>query len=138
MVARRSEAKMLAAILSVVLALILISSGQASPPDGPSDPGLHAWFESLRQPQTHRSCCSMSDCRFANYRLNGSDYEVQIDGWNYTVPHEAILNTRNPTGRAVVCYTYRAFGTPLPQGVARTTPQDSIEILCFAPAGPTS
>ena len=44
----------------------------------------------------------------------------------------------SPVGGAVVCYTYRAFGLPIPADVLRDRAQDTVEILCFVPPWPTS
>jgi hypothetical protein len=87
----------------------------AAPPDN-ADPSLSPWFESLRQPGTGASCCSIADCRIVETRRGHRGYEVRIDQtWNISsafwlqVPAEKILDPRsNPTGRAVLCYTPEA------------------------------
>lgn len=114
-------------------------AGAAPPANVTPDPGLHAWFESLKKPGTGQPCCSISDCRFTSYDTRNGHYEITIDGWPYLVPDEAVLHTtNNPLGRAVVCYNYTSFGPPVPRGEVRTTPQDTIEILCFLPTNPLS
>jgi hypothetical protein len=76
---------------------------------------------------------------YVKFAIRNGRYEVQIDGWRYVVPTETIIDgIASPTGKAVVCYTYSAFGLPLPAGVRRDRPQDTIEILCFVPPRPTS
>src|SRR5215212_9154635 len=67
-------------ILSLVIALTP-RIGEAEPPTN-ADPALRPWFESLKQPGTGVSCCSISDCRPVQYRLASDGYEALIDsGW---------------------------------------------------------
>jgi hypothetical protein len=91
----------------VALAALLASAAPvaARPPPDP-DPKLAPWFESLRQPRSGASCCSIADCRPADYRTRGDHYEVKLhDEW-VEVPAEKILHRLdNPTGRGVVCWT---------------------------------
>lgn len=123
--------------LTALLLLIPLAPGHADPPSG-YDPKLHAWFESLKDPVTQRSCCAISNCRFADYRQVNGQFEVRIDGWAYLIHPNIILRTNNPTGRGVVCFDYTNFGPPVPTGATRTEPQDTIEIRCFLPAKPIS
>jgi hypothetical protein len=77
---------------------------QASPPQD-ADQTLAPWFESLRQPGTGVSCCSIADCRMTDYRTAGDGYEAFIEDRWVPVPREKVLDhIDNPTGRAVVCY----------------------------------
>jgi hypothetical protein len=86
-------------------ALLLTASTDAAPP-GNSDPALAPWFQSLRQPETGMSCCSISDCRPVDYRSTGDGYEVFIDGnWLPVPPKKVLQRTDTPLGRGVVCYT---------------------------------
>jgi hypothetical protein len=119
----------------VALCVLLPTVASAVPPSNMTpDPTMHEWFESLRQPGTQQPCCSISDCRFTSYEERDGHYEINVDGWKYTVPDENVLHmTTNPTGRAVVCYAYTSFGPSIPDGEVRTAPQDAIEILCFLP-----
>jgi len=80
-------------------------SAKAEPPPN-ADPALAPWYQSLHQPDTGVSCCSIADCRAADYRTNGGHYEVYInDKWT-VVPQDKILQRiDNPVGRAVVCWT---------------------------------
>jgi len=105
-----STREALAAILRLfscpVLAALLagIGTADAAPPDD-ADPALAPWFQSLRQPGTGVSCCSIADCRLTEYRSNAEGYEALIAGRWLAVPAERVLqNVDNPTGRAVVCY----------------------------------
>ncbi len=105
---RTSVARVIALALSVAPA-------DAAPPDH-ADPALSPWFESLRQPGTGVSCCSISDCRIAETRRDSEGYQVKIDQtWHLSsafwlrVPIDKILDVySNPTGRAVLCYTPEA------------------------------
>lgn len=108
----------------------------AADPPGDVTPNrtLEAWFKSLKQPGSQSPCCSISDCRFTAYQERNGHFEVTIEGWPYVVPEEAVMHsTENPTGRAVVCYTFASFGLPLAKGEIRTSPQDKALILCFIP-----
>ena len=68
--------------------------------------GPAPWFRSLVQPGTSISCCSVSDCRATEYRIEGDHYEALIGEAWFAVPADKILQrTDNPTGRAVVCWT---------------------------------
>ena len=92
---------------------------RAAPPEG-ADPALHGWFESLKQPGTGLSCCSIADCRPTEYRLAGNGYEAWLDHRWVRVPEDRVLRQPNPVGRAVVC---------------RSPANGSI--LCFVPASET-
>jgi hypothetical protein len=122
------------------LGLLLAGKSIAAPPaDVTPDPALQMWFKDLRQPLTKQLCCAVSDCRFVAFRVQDGRYEVEIEAWRYIVPTETIIEgLPNPTGRAVACYTFIAFGLPVPSGVFRDKPQDTIEILCFVPPRPIS
>ena len=90
------------AVLSLVTALSP-RIGKAEPPAN-ADPALRPWFESLRQPGTGVSCCSISDCRPVQYRLSNSGYEALIDSGWVRIPKDKILHHQtNPLGRAVLC-----------------------------------
>ena len=80
-------------------------SAKAEPPPN-ANPALAPWYQSLHQPDTGVSCCSIADCRAADYRTTGDHYEVYInDKWT-VVPQDKILQrVDNPIGRAVVCWT---------------------------------
>ena len=89
---------------------MMATPAMAAPPEG-ADMSLAPWFRSLRQPGTGASCCSIADCRPADFRIQGGGYEVHLYGEWKPVPPEVILRrSDNPTGRAVVCYTpYRGI-----------------------------
>src|SRR5215469_11624117 len=71
-----------------------------------ADPALAPWYKSLKQPNTGVSCCSIADCRAADYRTNGDHYEVFINNKWTVVPQDKVLQrVDNPVGRAVVCWT---------------------------------
>ena len=94
----------------------------ARPPEGvPVDPMLHDWYESLREPGTGYPCCSVADCRPAEYRMSADGYEALLDEAWVKIPDERVLKGQaNPVGRAVVCRS------PV-----------SGSILCFVPASET-
>jgi hypothetical protein len=96
---------MLRVVVCAGLGLMLASSADARPPQN-ADMSLAPWFQSLLQPKTGMSCCSMADCRQTDFRIAGSHYEALVEGEWREVPRDTVLEqTDNPTGRAVVCYT---------------------------------
>jgi hypothetical protein len=92
-------------IVTGAAGLACVTFARAEPPPN-ADPALAPWYQSLRQPKTGVSCCSIADCRAADYRTSGDHYEVFInDRWT-TVPQDKVLqHVDNPVGRAVVCWT---------------------------------
>lgn len=88
----------------LVAAFAGIAGARAQPPEN-ADPYFAPWFQSLRQPGTGISCCSIADCRQTEYRTGQDGYEALIGDQWIVVPREKVLDhTDNPTGRAVVCY----------------------------------
>ena len=57
-----------AALLLVWVIAPGIGASDAAPPEN-ADPNLAPWFESLKQPGSGVSCCSIADCRPVEYRL---------------------------------------------------------------------
>ena len=91
--------------LFFLAALLLPVVAVAQPPPD-ADPALAPWFRSLLVPGTNISCCSVTDCRATEYRIEADHYEALIGGKWFVVPPDKILQrTDNPTGRAVVCWT---------------------------------
>jgi hypothetical protein len=89
----------------VITGLVFGSTAHAQPPPD-ADPALAPWFESLRQPGTHASCCSISDCRPTESRMDGDRYEVLIEGkWISVPPSKVLQRYDNPVGQAIVCWT---------------------------------
>ena len=104
----------------VSFALLGIAAGDAAAPENP-DPALHGWFESLKQPGSGVSCCSIADCRPVEYRLVADGYEAYLDAKWVHVPGDRVLHgTSNPMARGIVCRS------PI-----------SGTILCFVPASET-
>ena len=101
--------------IAIAVGLTLSQAAAAAPPDSP-DPALAPWFESLKQPGTGASCCSIADCRTVDFRQDRDGYEVLIDGrwkisipfWLRVPPNRIIDRIDNPTNRAVVCFTPEA------------------------------
>ena len=105
---------------SVLLALAVLIAGavplRAAPPEN-VDPALAPWFQSLEVPGTnHSSCCSQSDCRPVDYRIEGDYYEALLTPEQFSragvlqqrwipVPFDRILQrVDNPTGKAILCW----------------------------------
>ena len=102
------------------IALLAFGALQAAPAEN-SDPSMHGWFESLKQPGSGVSCCSIADCRPVDYKLDADGYEALVEARWVRVPDDKILHgKRNPTGRGVLCRS------PI-----------SGTILCFVPASET-
>ena len=109
-----------AAVFVLALAALAGRSSEAAPPEG-ADATLAPWFESLKQPGSGVSCCSIADCRPVEYRLATNGYEALLDARWMRVPDDKILHGKpNPTGRAQLCRS------PI-----------SGAILCFIPASET-
>lgn len=84
---------------------LLAGAAQARPPPD-ADMSLAPWFQSLRQPGTNMSCCSMADCRQTDFRIQDGHYQAMVDGeWRVVPPEVMLQRMDNPTGRAIVCYT---------------------------------
>ena len=94
---------------SAAFGLIAATAAARPPPD--ADMSLAPWFQSLQQPGTGMSCCSIADCRPTDFRILNGHYQALIEGDWHDVPPEVVLERMdNPTGRAVVCYTpYRGI-----------------------------
>ena len=104
-----------------IASVLIGTAGAAAAPPEDADPKLAPWFESLKQPGSGVSCCSIADCRPAEYRLVANGYEAYLDAKWVPVPDNRVLRHQpNPVGRAVVCRS------PL-----------SGLILCFVPASDT-
>jgi hypothetical protein len=100
----RPRARIFVPPLAVSALLFLANSPGAAPPQN-ADPALAPWFQSLQQPGTGISCCSVSDCRPTEYRTTGDHYEALIENKWIAIPPEKVLQrTDNPVGRAVVCW----------------------------------
>lgn len=113
--AHREISRRIGRRIAVAVGLALSQAAVAAPPDN-QNPALAPWFESLRQPGTGASCCSIADCRAVEFRQDRDGYEVLIDGrwkmsspfWLRVPPNRIIDRTDNPTNRAVVCFTPEA------------------------------
>jgi len=89
--------------ITAMLLFLSVAGARAAPPPN-ADGTYRTWFQSLRQPTTGLSCCSISDCRMTDYRSSQDGYEVLLAGRWLLVPADKILRgIENPTGRAVVC-----------------------------------
>src|SRR5215467_8179246 len=92
-------------LFALTLASAILSSPALAAPPPNADPTLAPWFQSLRQPGSGTSCCSISDCRVEPYRQTATGYEVLIDGEWVPVPNDKVLQQiENPIGRAVTCH----------------------------------
>ena len=90
-------------LVATILLLLIVGDTNAAPPPN-ADGTYRTWFQSLRQPQTGLSCCSISDCRMTDYRGGQDGYEVWLAGrWILVPPDKILRGIENPTGRAVVC-----------------------------------
>jgi hypothetical protein len=104
----------------VLLVLLVTGALKAASPES-ADPSMQGWFESLKQPGSGVSCCSIADCRPVDYKLDSSGYEALIEAKWVRIPDDKILHGKpNPVGRGVLCRS------PI-----------SGTILCFVPASET-
>jgi len=93
-------------LVFLVACLSAIACPAVARPPPNADMSLAPWFQSLRQPNTGISCCSIADCRQTDFRIAGSHYEAMVEGeWLMVPPDKILPRTDNPTGRAIVCYT---------------------------------
>jgi len=94
------------ASLALLLACAITAAPSRAAPPADADPALAPWFNSLRQPGSGISCCSIADCRPAEYRVVDNHYEAFIEGeWRAVPPDKVLTRADNPTGRAIVCWT---------------------------------
>ncbi len=107
-------------VLSIVaLVMLSIAIARAAPPPvgDPQNELLApygAWVQGLTNPTTGQGCCSLSDCRVADYRIarDGTGYEAFIDQQTWpggpnawlSVPAYVVSHRANPTGFAVACW----------------------------------
>ena len=70
----------------------------AAPPEG-AYPRLSTWFESLRQPGSGISCCSIADCRPVDTRVGPAGYEAFIDDRWRPVPADKVLQGKDNPNR---------------------------------------
>jgi len=66
-------------------------------------PEIRRWFEEMKSP-TGSLCCSFADGHRTEYDMKQGQYWVPIDGEWHPVPPEAVINTPNPVGDAIVWY----------------------------------
>jgi hypothetical protein len=108
-------------------------------PDSP-DPALAPWFESLKQPGTGASCCSIADCRTVEFRQDRDGYEVLIDGrWNTlnrrpeNVRVDAIIVVRDTEQQVSLHLKNPRFGGGSSFGfvLSRTNPTDASWMMRF-------
>jgi hypothetical protein len=91
---------------AVPIFMLLIAAPLHAAPPNDADPAMAPWFNSLRQPGSGISCCSIADCRPVDYRTVDNHYEAFIEGeWRAVPPDKVLTRADNPTGRAVVCWT---------------------------------
>ena len=62
--------------IGIAVGLALSQAAVAAPPDSP-DPAVAPWFESLKQPGTGASGCSIADCRTVDFRQDRDGYVVR-------------------------------------------------------------
>ncbi len=105
---RRPRVNRIAGLWGAVclLALFTVAAPSRAAPPADADPTLAPWFNSLRQPGSGISCCSIADCGPVDYRTVADHYEAFIEGeWRVVPPDKVLKRADNPTGRAVVCWT---------------------------------
>src|SRR3954447_26694326 len=71
---------------------ILAAGGLRAAPSDNANPELHGWFESLKQPVSGISCCSIADCLPVDYKMEGDGYEALIEARWVRIPGDKILH----------------------------------------------
>jgi hypothetical protein len=103
-------------VLAIFVALVAQRTEAASPQH--TDQALASWIESLKQPGSGVSCCTIADCRPVDYRMAADGYEALLDTSWVRVPDDRIVRgTTNPAASAIICRS------PI-----------SGTIMCFVPA----
>jgi hypothetical protein len=109
-------------------ALLLLSGGIVSAKyDGPVDPEIHKWAESLTNGNGN-ACCAYADGYAAEdwgFKSRTNGYWVRINGEKYDVPDSAVVKRPNRLGEAIVWYYITSPGNAPP----------TLTIRCFI-AGP--
>jgi len=68
-------------------------------------PHIRDWFNSLRIPNSHTSCCGEADGHRTRYEVKDDSYWVPIEGIWYAIPPDTVVRGNgNPTGEGVVFY----------------------------------
>jgi hypothetical protein len=88
--------------------LLTMPALAAPPPPGSAQAEVMApyveWVRGLRNPNTGRGCCSLSDCRVVDYRVASDGYEAFMDRESFPgapntwlkVPDFVVVHTANP------------------------------------------
>jgi hypothetical protein len=88
----------------LLISLFLVPNILVAQPPENADPALASWFQSLKQPHTGGSCCSIADCRPVDYRMGPEGYEIFVESNWIKVPSNVVINNKeNPVGRGVAC-----------------------------------
>lgn len=117
--------KMRSVMRTAIVAVLLCATfalAQAKAPSGTdANSSTARWFRSLLVPGTSSTCCGVSDCREVSFRTFGAQYQAFIDKrttddrlgffrgpdkWIPVPDNVIIRKEKNPTGRAVACWTY--------------------------------
>lgn len=89
-------------MIRLALALLLALAGNAWSQDI-MDRG--AWFESLKQPTTGMSCCSIADCRATQAEWRGNRWYAIVMGDWVPIPDDRVLHDKpSIDGDAYVCH----------------------------------
>lgn len=98
--------------LGIVCLLTLLAIGVKfshagwKPEYAASSPQIREWFEQQKD-RTGRSCCAQADGHYydGNYTLNpDGSVTVSLHGKPHTLAPETVINSPNPTGRAIWWY----------------------------------
>lgn len=118
--------------MRLLLASVLVAAATpAAAADQPSERWL--WFESLEQPGTGRSCCSIADCLRTDADWRDGGWWVEMHGHWVEVPAERILAVKSIDGSAYVCAAVDPLGFARPMPEARMIAVLRAGILCFVP-----
>ena len=109
-------------IIFVLISGLGIFGANSAPPEH-TDPALHEFFESQKVPGTGGiSCCSVSDGRVVDYRINNGHFEVLLTaesfpwveedhlGWRPVDDRSVLQGKENPIGKAVAWVAHADYG----------------------------
>ena len=97
-----------------LLAVILIASPAFAIDNGQYnnvDPKVRQWFDSVKVPNSNRSCCSIADGHRTDWEIRPDGFYVPVpwqpkgrEYWVLVPPEAIVRNAGNPTGDAVIWY----------------------------------
>lgn len=93
------------------MALLIAMPAVAAPPEH-ADPALAPFFQSLKQPGSGASCCSIADCRPVKTRIGSTGLQAFIgtqfpgapNEWRDVPDDVVIRGVANQVGAPILCF----------------------------------